>query len=204
VENNPVNRNDPMGEDSFLVSRPLDGAAGLVASHNFVVSDASFPGDPNATIFSFGNTDAGRVGRVDFNTQNDFSGTTHADDLSYWNSLSRGTNSVTQISAPDSLVQQYGNGVVENLDYSAFAGAFGYNSNSAAQAVANGAAGTEVSTPDGFRFSPGAGGWQDVSFLSTPETICQCTPTNFGGASGGFVLYPSKPNTNLSNSAYRK
>jgi hypothetical protein len=46
------------GGDSYIASRPLSGDSKMV-SHNFIVTDAAYPGDPNANIYSFGNNPEG-------------------------------------------------------------------------------------------------------------------------------------------------
>ncbi len=68
------------------------------------------------------------------------------------------------INAPDAIVDTYSNALIENQDYAAFAGPFGANSNSAAQAIANRSAQDYVPTPGGYRVSPGAGSWQEIQF----------------------------------------
>jgi len=161
VNGNPILGIDPTGLLSYLVSRPLDEVS--IASHNFIVTNAQYIGDPGATVFSYGMNNNGNVGRVD-NTTRGFSQDTHRTDRASWNSMNGPTNNVTLIAAPDSRVSGYANALVENQDYAAFSGPFGANSNSAAQAIANRAASGQVNTPGGWRMSPGAGSWGEIQF----------------------------------------
>jgi hypothetical protein len=163
---NPINYTDPWGLDPYLVSRGLQGSADSVASHNYVVSNANFIGDPNATIHSFGLNNQGNVGRVNNKTKG-FSARTHRDDIAAWNALQGQDNScsdVSSINAPDAIVDAYANSLIEDQDYSALAGPFGSNSNSAAQAIANRAAQQKVPVPGNNRLSPGAENWRNIRF----------------------------------------
>jgi RHS repeat-associated protein len=168
ANNNPYKYIDPTGEASFLVSRPLKGAAGLVASHNFIVSNADYVGDPNATVHSFGKNNDGNMGRVDENTTG-FSEGTQATDSSAWTALSSLDDdlgdSITQIFASDEAVDQAANSLVENKEY----GVFGVNSNSGASAVANTAQGSEVELPSNLRAAPGASNSDKVEFKKPEE-----------------------------------
>jgi RHS repeat-associated protein len=161
VGGNPIMRVDPGGLLSYLVSRPLDGFGG--ASHNFVVTNADYLGDPAATVFSYGMNASGNVGRVTGSTTG-FSRGTHSADQAFWGGLGGPSANVSAINAPDSRVAGYANSLIENQDYAAFAGPFGANSNSAAQAIANRAAGGRVNTPGGWRLSPGAGSAGQIQF----------------------------------------
>ena len=167
VGNNPVNWIDPWGLLSYLVSRPLAGRAGAAASHNFIVTHAQFVGDPNANVYSYGMNAEGNVGRVDHNTTG-FSEGTHAADIAAWNALRNDPNPCDNnnlINADDDVVRAQAESVIEDQDYSAIAGPFGANSNSAAQAVANTSSGDIVPTPGTGRSSPGAGSWREIRFF---------------------------------------
>ncbi|MEK6776078.1 MAG: RHS repeat-associated core domain-containing protein, partial [bacterium] len=167
---NPLNWIDPSGLLSYLMGRGLQmGSLGNYVSHNYIASNAQYIGDPNATIHSYGQNNAGNVGRVDQNTTG-FSSTTHAADVAHWLSLSNNnyctTSSpdVSPIPASDADVDRTATSVIEDQDYSAVAGPFGANSNSGAQAVANRAAGRTVPTPGRGRISPGAGSAGEIRF----------------------------------------
>ena len=165
AESNPIKFFDPTGEDPFLAVRPLGDNPKSRYAHMFVVSNAAYLGDPAATVYSYGATDSGYLGRVGNNTQNDFSKTTHQSDIDAWLSLANpnSTASATPIPASDSAVDVAANALMENLDYAASAGLFGANSNSAAQAVANEAAGRPVAAP-GPRKPHGAGSSGKIGF----------------------------------------
>jgi len=61
--NDPVNRADPDGEKSYLVSRPLNGPPGIVANHMFVVNVHDQTGVE--TRFSYGpQGDLGNPGKL--------------------------------------------------------------------------------------------------------------------------------------------
>ena len=205
VENNPLGFNDPFGLLSYLVSRPLAGLAGLTGgTHNFVVTGADFIGQVGAPVNSFGKTDNGNLGRVTNQTTNNFSRTTSRDDIRFWETLQPESSNVTLLDAPDALVQAYADNLIENRPYSlvpVVSNLFNENgdsanSNSAAQAIANISTGTEVDIPNGFRVSPGAGQSELIEF----GTLSQ----NIGAASGGLVIYPNKPNTNMVLRVYSK
>ena len=165
VLNNPLKFMDPNGEDPFLCARPLRGDPDSKFSHMFVVTGASKVGDQSAgvSVKSWGMKDNGNMGRVDDKTTNKQSKGTNATDAKAWQSAGQpGSATVcTPIPASDQKVEQSTSAVMENKDYSAIAGPFGVNSNSAAQAVANDAAGQEVETP-GDRLAPGVGSADDV------------------------------------------
>jgi len=127
------------------------------------VTNADYIGDPGASVYSYGMNAAGNVGRVN-NATEGFSAGTHNTDIAVWRSMSIEGNNVTLINAADVVVETYANHLIENQDYAAIAGLFGANSNSAAQAIANRAAGVPVPTPGGWRLSPGAGSWDEIQF----------------------------------------
>jgi hypothetical protein len=166
-----------------LVGRPLQGKAGSYAGHMFIVSGASYVGDPNATVYSYGKSNAskrhgrsivtGLTGRVDSNTTG-FSDTTNAADIQYWLSLGNSSCSVQgssarPIPASDSNVDYWANRVNPTIKYLLPIPIIGrsdaVNSNSAAQAVANRAASTSVTRPRGPKFGyPGSKQWIRIEF----------------------------------------
>jgi hypothetical protein len=151
--------------ESYLVSRPLGGDSKRF-SHNFIVTDAEYIGGPNANIFSYGQNAQGRVGRVDESTTG-FSEGTYAADRAAWEGLkgsSPDNPNLVEIPASSLAVRSAAEALIENRDYSAISGPFGANSNSAAQAVANRAAGVALPTPGRPRISPGAGSWREIQF----------------------------------------
>jgi hypothetical protein len=163
-ETRDANRAENSG-DSYLVSRPL-GEDSALLSHNFIVTDAQFIGDPGANVISFGETAAGTVGRVDEYTEG-FSKGTHAADIAAWKELrgaASNNSNVLRIPASSPKVQSVASALIENRDYSALSGPFGANSNSAAQAVANRAAGHALSVPGSPRLAPGVGSWREIQF----------------------------------------
>ena len=154
------------GRDSYLVSRPLGGDSDTL-SHNFIVTGARFVGDPKADVFSWGENEQGNVGRVDESTKG-FSAGTHAADRAAWEGM-KGTTpgdnaSLVRIPATVAAVRAAAGSMIEGRDYSAIAGPFGANSNSAAQAVANRAAGSALPVPGFPRLSWGAGSWREIRF----------------------------------------
>jgi len=183
VGGNPLYWIDPLGLDPFLVGRPLQGVIGNYAGHMFVVTGASYIGDPNAVVYSYGKSNAskrhgrsivsGLTGRVDSNTTG-FSATTNAADIQYWNSMRRSSCSVkntsaSPIQASDTDVGYWANRVNPTIKYllpiPIIGRANAVNSNSAAQAVANRAASTNVTRPQGEQFGyPGAKQWMRIEF----------------------------------------
>ena len=145
VANDPVNGIDPTGLDAYLAARRLDSAIGkLGIGHAYVVVDAKYPGDPNATVISFGELASGNMGNVSEPSRaSDFSRTTNAADQAHWESLGKNdTGSFSRIDARDSTVSAVAGAVMENGEYDmlptldAFGGPPAVNSNSAAAAVA--------------------------------------------------------------------
>ena len=167
--NDPINRVDFIGLDSYIVSRPLGiPGAGRIASHNFIVTNANYPGDPNATIHSFGELDSGNAGGVGpFTSPSGFSNTTSGADNTFWKNLSGGNScdNITKIPAPDAVVDYYANSVVEDQEYH-FLGILGINSNSIPKAVAEKAtAGRRIETPGKGRISFGTSSSYRVNFI---------------------------------------
>lgn len=152
---------DPHAEtQSYLVSRPLAiPVAGHFASHNFVVTHARFPGDPTAKVHSFGSDgEHGRVDRVDLLT-NGFSRNTHVADRKAWLAMKDDPrpNDLSRIDAPCGTVESHARSVRSNQDYRLVpVHSRCGNSNSAAQAVADRAAGKRVPTPGEGRIAPGS------------------------------------------------
>ena len=155
VGNDPINFIDPTGRESYLVSRPL--LLPVDANHNFIVSHATFLGDPNAKVHSFGDIGNDTMGRVTVDTEG-FSKGTSQTDRAAWESLKNEKSSTTfrEIDASDKKVDGLAKGVVVGKEYSAIpALQGGVNSNSAAGAVAQKADGGEASVNNG-RSQPGS------------------------------------------------
>lgn len=156
--NDPVNFIDIIGLDSYLVSRPTDISS--LASHNFIVTDADYVGDPNANVYSFGELENGNLGNVGPGSKpGGFSADTHEGDRNFWLKLkdrSDKCKEVTKIDAPDDTVRHFAQRLKENREYGSSGEGFGNNSNTAAQAVAERAAGKPVRTPGEGRWSPGS------------------------------------------------
>lgn len=172
----PVNIVDLNGLDPYYVSRPLDlPVANLVASHNFVVSNANFPGDPNATIHSFGEVSSGNMGNLNNNSASGFSATTATSDERFWLNLNplrackyipNPESNYVKIPASDEAVAFYANNLKANKEYFMLGGSAwtkAVNSNSAAQAVVNKSTGQSIPAPGG-RISFGAGSSGSVNF----------------------------------------
>jgi RHS repeat-associated protein len=138
AENNPYKFTDPDGRTSYLVSRPLDSAAGAVANHNFIVHHANGPGDSNASVRSFGITTEGTMGEVTTSTEGP-NANTSAMDRSAWESVGGEGSDVTfrEINASDDVVQANADSVSSSFNYSYVPEVSGgFNSNTAAGAVA--------------------------------------------------------------------
>jgi hypothetical protein len=152
---------------SFLVSRPLQETD--KASHNFIVVNARYRGDPNATVYSYGQNDNGRLGRVDHLTTNPGSDTTHQADIDAWLSLKGPLDPANPVQlqlipATNDVVSSLAQSLIEDHDYSMIAGIFGANSNSAAQAIANAAAGMQIPVPETDRSSWGSSSYDKIQF----------------------------------------
>jgi len=163
VEGNPIIRIDVNGLASFLVGRRLSPPIlGKLAGHLYVVSGAQCVGSrKGATIFSFGQNKAGKLGRlIGPQTEGSLSRKTHEQDVAHWKRLTSAQNSkfIVRIPANDSIVKLFGSSMRENFTYSLL----GPNSNSASQAVANTSAGKVVNTPQGIY--PGVGHWFRIRF----------------------------------------
>jgi RHS repeat-associated protein len=167
--NNPVRYTDPDGQKSYLASRPLKATDS--ASHNYIATDAQYVGDPKATIYSFGNRGDGITGRVFADTKGPSEGTYEAD-KAHWASLSLDLpdKNASQINVSDEVVAKTAESVKENTEYS-FVPALTEsktNSNSAASAVANKAAGKQVPVSQEGRVSPGASQSNRIKFTAPP------------------------------------
>lgn len=120
TNNDPVNNTDPYGKESYVVARPLNSVVGKLGfGHAFVVSNAKYIGDPNATVHSFGKLANGNMGNVsDENRAADASRTTFKSDTNAWLSLDAdATENISQIDAPDDLVDAVAASVLENRPY---------------------------------------------------------------------------------------
>jgi hypothetical protein len=144
---------------SYIVARGF-GPLGATYSHSFIVTDAKFPGDPNATIYTYGKNELGNLGRL-------FNGT-HTTDKNEWASLLNNLNHddslrphLLKISANNKLVNKLALTLIEDLEYELW----GPNCNSAAMAIAN-AASLASSTPPGiqFRYIPGHLDYDSIGF----------------------------------------
>jgi len=157
--NNPYLFTDPDGRRSFLVSRRLDApVAKHFANHNFIVHHAGNPGDPNATVRSFGITSDGSMGEVTPQTTGP-NANTSAMDRAAWESIGVEGSGVTfrEINASDEVVKSNADRVSAAFDYSyvpAVSG--GFNSNTAAGAVAQESDGGAPRVDNG-RMQPGTG-----------------------------------------------
>lgn len=161
------------GTDSYLVSRPLaDPTLGKVASHNYVVTHARYPGDPKAKVFSYGHAGkSGKLDRVDLLTGTPKVGAgsrnTYVNDRKHWLSMKAQPQpgNLSKINAPCGVVESYARGLRADQDYRMVPLSNGTaNSNTAAQAVADRSAGKPVPTPGKGRLSPGAGVSDKIRF----------------------------------------
>ena len=167
--NNPLNRIDPTGEVSYLVARDIPATVDTKV-HMFVVTGAKYPGDtgPDVKIHSFGKGQDGKLRRMAPGSE------VETTDRNAWASLATGQPvgrpDYVAIPAKDGKVDSVADAVVENHDYELF----GPNSNSAAQAIADRAAGRPVEPPipeDGINGeSEEAPGSEDSAMISFDET----------------------------------
>ncbi|MBU0766358.1 hypothetical protein KKF55_01050, partial [Patescibacteria group bacterium] len=155
-------------KSSYYVSRPLaKNVVNIFASHNFIVTNARYLGDPNATVISFGHNDSGNLGMVDYCTSNNTSASTHSSDVKAWTSLantgSDESNRIKHVLIPadSNSVIDLAFSIMEDQDYAMFSGPFGINSNSAAHAIANYF--DDISDPS-WRFSPGSGNADKIKY----------------------------------------
>lgn len=167
AKQNPLSWYDIFGLDPYLVSRPLSFTS--KASHNFVVTDAAYLGDPNADVFSYGKNNDGKTGRVDESTRGFSEGTSEADqefwrDLASDSSCNTSNENVSRIPASDEVVRELAESLRPNTVYSPLPLLWETNSNSAASAIANQAAESVVPINSDGRLSPGAGRAKNIKF----------------------------------------
>ena len=164
---------DQPDTSSYLVSRPLaNPALGQVASHNYVVSHARYPGDPQAKVFSYGHGGkSGKLEQVGLVTGSPKVGAgsrnTYVDDSKHWRSMKANPqpSNVSKIDAPCGVVESHARAFKPDKNYRMTPVSRGSaNSNTAAQAVANRSAGKHVPTPGTGRLSPGAAGSDKIRF----------------------------------------
>jgi RHS repeat-associated protein len=121
ASNDPTDKSDPTGNDSFVVARLLDPPVGAaLMGHSFVATNARYLGDPQAKLFSFGKLKNGNMGNVnDPRNADGLSAPTAATDRLAWANLSvRGaTSNVSRIDAPDAVVDAVASSVRENRPY---------------------------------------------------------------------------------------
>jgi RHS repeat-associated protein len=115
----PINLADLSGEDSYAVARRLDSWVGSMGyGHAYVVSNAQYIGDPQATVHSFGKMQSGNMGNVSRGNVAEVSKTTAASDATHWKSLRADTKkNISQIDASDALVAAVADAVKENKPY---------------------------------------------------------------------------------------
>ena len=168
ASNNPYKFVDPDGRESYLVSRPLSFTR--FGNHNFIVTNADFLGDPDATIYSFGDVGDDTMGRVTKHTSG-FSEGTFDIDNSAWQSLSTNNNSVTyrKIDADDETVDDIAGRVETGLRYNLVPEIQGgVNSNTAAGAVAKQADGG-LTRVKNWKLQPGSKLTDRIKFLDDNE-----------------------------------
>ena len=152
---------------NYLAGRPLNMKIGKGNGHLFIATDAEYVGDPDAIIYSFGDSGGDTVSIVDHGTTG-FSEGTHEADLAYWNSLSKGSNSVVEFKGNAIDISILATGLAGGQEYSAYPPLQGgVNSNSAAQAIANYSNGSPVPTPANLKY-PGSRQAGKVKFWNTP------------------------------------
>ena len=108
-----------------------------------IVTGANYIGDPNATVYSFGELRNGNMGNVtNRNNASDLSKTTGGADISYWRNPSINHNgNIRRINSPDHKVAAAASAVLGNKEYYVAPvpflnlSPFNANSNSAAFAV---------------------------------------------------------------------
>lgn len=175
---------DATGLDSFEVARPLDSAAGAIADHMFIATNADYPGDPHAVIFSFGKLDNGNMGNVSSGHHPaPISASAAATDRKAWLSLiyRNSSASFSQIDASDKVVTAVANALLETKPYAILPGndyqdIFSrntVNSNSAAAAVADKSTSISGGSPTPnptSKLTPGADQSNRVQFK--PISLC--------------------------------
>ena len=106
VGNDPINTLDPTGMDSYVVARPVNLSLGF-GSHTFIVTNASYLGDPNAKILDWGPSGpkgqyAGEVPATSVTRQDDISAWMRGNGLGF---------SAQPINAPDAIVDAFAQAV---------------------------------------------------------------------------------------------
>jgi RHS repeat-associated protein len=138
---------DPDGAIPYLVARPLSlpFPSPHTAQHLFIVTHARYPGDPRARVFSFGPTRTGMLGLLTSTNAARKAKDTRSNDRAAWLSLANpnARASYRAIPASDDAVASTALNVRAVVPYRDG----GPNSNSAAVAVANRAAGTDIPLP---------------------------------------------------------
>lgn len=145
--------------NAYSVCRPLGGDSKYL-DHCFVVSNSSGPG--SGEVHSFGMQNNGNLGPVDDTTKGFSEGTLQAD-KDAWNRAGNDPSvHYSQIPASSKQVQQAAENLQNDQDYAA-SGLGGANSNSAARAVADQAAGQPVELP-GSRIKVGESSHDEINF----------------------------------------
>ena len=180
--NDPINRIDPDGRDSFFIARSLGG--GIPAKHAFILTNANNAGDTNGTRFTFGPNGSTMYPGALVN----LTGTGAAADLTDANIvelMSNGANPadigviVIRINAPDPIVAAFGNATIGHNDYDTVPNTMdGANSNSAAATIAQRAVrqvGNRITLTDGT-VTPGVDQHNrvQVNEPQAQEDIAQC------------------------------
>ncbi len=155
VGNSPTYLRDPSGFSPYLVCRPFGGDSKWL-DHCFVVTNSNGPG--SGDVHSYGQQNNGNLGPVDQQT----TGTLQAD-RDAWNRANSDRNvDYKKIPASDGDVRRAVRDLKANQDYSA-TGIGGANSNSAARAIADRAAGTPIPLP-GKRLKLGQSSFDELEF----------------------------------------
>jgi len=181
VGNDPLNKVDPTGRDSFLVARPLDLTIQLNIGHTFIVTDAKYPGDPNGHVISFGKLENGNMGNVSNPARAaDMSATAHATDKAAWAAETKNSGTYTKINAPDKVVNTVAGALVENKPYAAVPAltSNATNSNSAAFAIADKSVQIQTGNPNATTAKPSdlmilPGGGQSGRVQFNERAVCQ-------------------------------
>jgi RHS repeat-associated protein len=203
VGNNPVNANDPMGLEIQITGHPVGWVGPTHTAVLIVPEDQAHWQSAPDTPFTETLAD-GRVyltysaGRENGLLVSDMYRGTDAP----WNNVPLGMIGLPAGVTENSYIQNLLDADAtyqDGLDYDLFPELFsgeGYNSNSYTRGLIDSTGGV---FPQGVDTYGGATPVPESSF-------CLCTPVDWGngGASGGFVLYPSKPNTNSVARAYAK
>jgi len=156
VGGNPLSYIDFYGLDAFLASRPTLGGA----NHMFIVYGADADGK-GGTVRSFGRQEGGKLGEVNLTTPG-FSEGTLQKDIDFWSGKISGVE-FTRIDVSDCDVKEAADNLLTPWRYTLpsiyglplpTSGHLTMNSNTAAQAVANQAAGVAVPAPPAYH--PGA------------------------------------------------